>query len=69
MNITCCHHCTERHPACHDSCEKYIHEKEKRDEYLKKYYSWNAFNSVRKYDQTAMSPLNRLLYKSPHRRG
>ena len=26
-NVTCCYECQERHPACHDHCEKYISEK------------------------------------------
>lgn len=29
--ITTCHNCTERHPACHDTCERYITEKKERD--------------------------------------
>lgn len=29
---SCCHECEERHPACHDHCEKYIEAKKKWDE-------------------------------------
>ena len=29
--IKCCLDCTDRYPACHDSCEKYIAEKAEYD--------------------------------------
>ena len=29
--ITCCKDCTDRHRACHDSCQRYIAEKAKCD--------------------------------------
>ena len=25
--IHCCYNCTERYPACHDHCERYLQEK------------------------------------------
>ncbi len=27
MGITCCKDCSERHPGCHDKCERYIKQK------------------------------------------
>lgn len=37
--ITCCHNCTSRKPACHDTCEQYKAEKEdleNRKEFVRK---------------------------------
>jgi len=37
--ITCCHNCTSRKPACHDTCERYKEEKadfEERKEFVRK---------------------------------
>lgn len=37
--ITCCHNCTSRHTACHDTCEQYKEEKadfENRKEFVRK---------------------------------
>lgn len=34
--ITCCYKCEERHPLCHDHCEKYIAQKKAHDELRKK---------------------------------
>lgn len=30
--VTCCRDCTERHPACHDTCERYAEQKRQAEE-------------------------------------
>ena len=39
LKITCCHECTERYPACHDSCPKYLEQKQQRMEEGSKIYN------------------------------
>ena len=40
--IKCCKGCVERHPACHDTCEKYLSQKnadlEARQRYKKEHH-------------------------------
>lgn len=35
--IKCCKDCTERHLACHDSCEKYLSEKKEKQDAMDRY--------------------------------
>ena len=44
--ITCCHNCTSRHTACHDTCEKYKAEKKDFDERKAFVYELNHSQSV-----------------------
>ena len=34
--IRCCYECEERQEGCHSTCERYLEEKKKHQEYLKK---------------------------------
>ena len=44
--ITCCHNCTSRHTACHDTCEKYKAEKKDFEERKAFVYELNHSQSV-----------------------
>ena len=44
--ITCCHNCTSRHTACHDTCEKYKAEKQDFGERKAFVYELNHSQSV-----------------------
>ena len=44
--ITCCHNCTSRHTACHDTCKKYKEEKQDFEERKAFVYELNHSQSV-----------------------
>lgn len=46
MKITCCKDCTERFPACHDTCERYQAEKEKAREAREKQIAFEIIEST-----------------------
>ena len=48
--ITCCHNCTSRHTACHDTCEKYKAEKKDFEERKAFVYDLNHSQSVYRRD-------------------
>ena len=51
--IKSCKGCTERYPACHDTCEKYLKEKRENQEALEKYRKENA--GCRQLDEMGVS--------------
>lgn len=44
--VTCCKDCEERHPACHDHCEKYIRQKAEIAEIKRKQIEANDIESA-----------------------
>lgn len=69
--ITCCKDCTERHPGCHGTCEKYIQQKADLDaakaEARKKYEISQGLNAYR-YDGISKICRNRI-YRGKWRKG
>ncbi len=47
MTIKCCLHCTERHQACHDTCKRYLAEREKLDKAKGEYDAVDAYRRQR----------------------
>lgn len=48
--INCCKSCTNRYPACHDSCSSYLHEKSLVEQYksdLRKERMIDEYNIIR----------------------
>ena len=67
--ITCCKDCKDRHPACHDSCERYKNEKARSDEIVGM-MNEARHSSTRVYlkDKSPMSKSNKVIFTAPHRR-
>lgn len=50
LKVTCCHHCENRHTACHDTCEEYLAIKAENEKVREK-----IKNDNRRYDEIVAS--------------